>query len=135
MSLAHTLLGFPLSLFSFFFSFIPLLPACSRKRQHSLDYEPWLSFQECQALPGCDRKSSVSELPVITQPFLFLSLRVSVRTSSISSLLDNYEISNRRVLTIISYEAMDRGPAVSLLGLFVRPPLFVCIRGRCGLVF
>ena len=91
---------------------------CLKRKQHSPYYEPWHSFPECQALVGCDRKFSVRELPVITQPFLFLRPRVSVEASSTSSLLDIAESSNRRVLTIISYEAVDRGP-VSLLAFFV----------------
>jgi len=75
----------------------------------------------------------VSELSDITQTFLFLRPRVSVKASSTSSPFDIAENSNRRVLTIISYAAVDRGP-VNLLGLFVRLPLFVCSKGRRGLV-
>ena len=67
----------------------------------------------------------MSELLVITQLFLFLRPRVSVKASSTCSLLDIAESSNRRVLPIMSYETVDRG-SVSLLGLFVQPPLFVC---------
>ena len=65
-------------------------------------------------LVGYDRKSSVSDLLVINQPFLFLGPRVSVKAWSISSLLNTAESNNRRLLTIILYEAVDRGP-VSLL--------------------
>ena len=89
-----------------------------RKEQRSLNYGPWLSFPERQALAGCDRMSRVDELPVIAQPFLFLRPRVSVKASFTSSFLDIVESSNRRVLTIISYEAVDRG-LVSLMEVFV----------------
>ena len=71
-----------------------------KKKQHRLNYGPWLSSSESQALADNDRKSSVSELPVIIQPFLFLRLRVSVKTSTTSSPLDIAANSNRQVLTI-----------------------------------
>ena len=67
---------------------------------------------------SCDWKSNMSELPVITQVFVFLRPRVSVKASSTFSLLNIAENSYRGVLTIIFYEAIDRG-TVSLLGLFV----------------
>ena len=65
------------------------------RKQHNLNYGLWLSFPECQALVNCDQKSSVSEFPVITQPFLFLRPRVSVKASSTFSLLDIAESNNR----------------------------------------
>ena len=55
--------------------------------------------------------------PVITQPFLLLRPRVSVKASS-TSLLDVAESNNRHVLTIISYEAVEQS-LVTLLELFV----------------
>ena len=96
-----------------------------RRKQHSSNYRPWLSFPEWQALASCDRNTSVNEFPIITQPFLFLRPRVSIKASSNSSLLDISENSNRRV------EAVDQDP-VSLLWLFVRPPLFVYSEGSMG---
>jgi len=74
---------------------------------------------------------SVSGLLVITQPFLFIRPRVSVKASSTSSLLDIAVSSNRQVLTIISYEPVDRS-LVSLLGLFVRPLFFFAPGGGVG---
>ena len=110
-------------------------PASREKRkQHNLNYKPWLSLPECPAFASCDRKSSVSELFVITQSFLSLRTGVSAKASSISSLLDNTESSNRRILTIISCEAVDRGP-VSLRGLFIWSPLFVCPEGKVWACF
>ena len=74
-----------------------------KRKQHSLNYEPWLSFPEYQVLAGCDRKLNVSEIPVITQPFLFLRPRVRVKVLSTSPLLDIARSSNRRVLSFPEY--------------------------------
>ena len=60
--------------------------------------------------------------------------RFSLRADFSDEIFLNPESNNRRVLTITSYEAVNRGP-VSLIGSFVLPPVFVYTRGRCGLVF
>ena len=65
------------------------------------------------ALAGGDQKSRVSELPVITQPFPFLRLRVS----------DKYILRGGRLRSRQS------------TGAFSMTPSFVCTRGRWELVF
>ena len=106
------------------------------RKKEATHYGPLLNFLAWQALAGRDQKYSMSELLVITQLFTFLRPRVSVKASPISSLLDIAESSNRRVLTIIFYDAVERG-SVSLLGLFCmilslclhKGEMWACFRG------
>ena len=82
-----------------------------KRKQHSLNYRP---------TPNQNSSFSIHQ--------------TNVKASSTSSLFDISKSSNRRVLTIISYEAVNRGP-VSLLGLFVWPTLFVCPGEDVDLIF